>query len=46
MCLKLNQHIITCAPTILQSYLAKYFDQIIDITLPQAQVVINKRKIV
>ena len=44
--LKLNQHIITCAPTILQSYLAKYFDQIIEITLPQAQDVINKRKIV
>ena len=27
--LKLNQHIITCAPTLLQAYLTKYFDQII-----------------
>lgn len=42
--IKLNQHTITCAPTILQSYLVKYFDQIISITLPQAQDVIDKRE--
>lgn len=42
--LKLNQHIITCAPTILLSYLAKYFDEIISITLPQAKEVVKKRK--
>jgi aspartate/methionine/tyrosine aminotransferase len=42
--LKLNQHIITCAPTILQSYLAKYFDKIISITLPQAKEIVKKRK--
>lgn len=41
---KLNQHIITCAPTILQVYLAHYFDQIIAITLPQAQEVVSKRE--
>ena len=41
---KLNQHIITCAPTILQAYLAKYFDKIISITLPQAQDVVDKRE--
>lgn len=41
---KLNQHIITCAPTILQSYLAQYFDKIISITLPQARDVVEKRK--
>lgn len=40
---KLNQHIITCAPTILQAYLAHYFDQIISITLPQAADVYVKR---
>lgn len=40
---KLNQHIITCAPTILQSYLAHYFDKIIAITLPQAREVVDKR---
>ncbi|UZQ50535.1 pyridoxal phosphate-dependent aminotransferase [Clostridium kluyveri] len=42
--LKLNQHLITCAPTILQMYLARYFDDIIKITLPQAKEVIKKRK--
>jgi aspartate/methionine/tyrosine aminotransferase len=42
--LKLNQHIITCAPTILQAYLTKYFDQIITITLPQAREIVNKRQ--
>jgi len=41
--LKLNQHIITCAPTVLQAYLAKYFKQIIQITLPQAREVVEKR---
>lgn len=40
---KLNQHIITCAPTILQLYLAHYFEQIISITLPQAREVVQKR---
>jgi aspartate/methionine/tyrosine aminotransferase len=42
--IKLNQHIITCAPTILQSYLATYFDKIISITLPQAREVVEKRR--
>lgn len=42
--LKLNQHIITCAPTILQFYMAKYFKQITEITLPQALEVVEKRK--
>ena len=41
--LKLNQHIITCAPTILQMYMARFFDDIIDITLPQANDVVQKR---
>ncbi len=41
--LKLNQHMITCAPTVLQAYLVKYFQRIIDITLPQAQEVAFKR---
>jgi len=42
--LKLNQHIITCAPTILQQYLSRYFDDIIAVTLPQALDLIHKRK--
>lgn len=41
---KLNQHLITCAPTILQHYLARYFDEIIEITLPQASEVVRKRQ--
>ena len=41
--LKLNQHLITCAPTILQLYLIKYFDDILSITLPQARDTLSKR---
>jgi aminotransferase len=33
--LKINQHLVTCASTILQSYLAEHFDRLIDITRPQ-----------
>jgi aspartate aminotransferase/aminotransferase len=42
--LKLNQHIITCAPTVLQAYLAHYFHRIISITLPQAREIVAKRE--
>lgn len=42
--LKLNEHLITCAPTVLQLYLAHYFEQIIDVTLPQVKEVVRKRK--
>lgn len=41
--LKLNQHILTCATTIILHYLARYFDDIINITLPQVKDVIDKR---
>lgn len=41
--LKLNQHLITCAPTILQYYLAYYFDDIINVTIPQVKAVVEKR---
>lgn len=41
--MKLNQHLITCAPTILQSYIAKHFDTVIEITLPQVKAVVEKR---
>lgn len=39
----LNQHIATCAPTVLQLYLAHYFDDIMGITLSQVQEVVEKR---
>ncbi|MBR1730213.1 MAG: pyridoxal phosphate-dependent aminotransferase [Selenomonadaceae bacterium] len=41
--LKLNQHLITCAATILQKYIAKHFWQILEVTLPQAQSMALKR---
>lgn len=41
--LKINQHIITCASTIVLHYLARYFDQIISITLPQVKDIVRKR---
>jgi aspartate aminotransferase/aminotransferase len=41
--LKLNQHIITCGPTILLQYLAEYFDDILAYTLPQVHAVVEKR---
>ena len=42
--LKLNQHLVTCAPTILQLYLSEYFDNILDYTLAQVKDVVEKRK--
>ena len=42
--LKLNQHIINCAPTILQQYMAKYFFNITKETLPQIKELVKKRE--
>lgn len=42
--LKLNQHLITCAPTILQLYLEKHFEKIIDVTSSQIKNLILKKK--
>ena len=42
--LKLNQHLVTCPPTILQHYLIKYFDDIVKITEPQIKSLLDKRK--
>lgn len=44
--LKLNQHLVTCGPTILNMYLARYFDDLIEITLPQAKEVVERRKVI
>ncbi len=41
--LKLNQHLITCAPSILLLYLNEHFDELLALTLPQAQAVVEKR---
>ena len=42
--LKLNQHLITCAPTVLQDYMAAHFDEILAYTRPQAIAMAEKRK--
>lgn len=42
--LKLNQHLITCTATVLQNYMAKYFDEILSYTLKQARAMAVKRK--
>ena len=41
--LKLNQHIITCAPSMLVYYVAEYFDDIIRVTMPQIRALVDKR---
>lgn len=42
--LKVNQHLITCPPTILQHYLARHFYDILEITRPQIDELDKKRK--
>lgn len=41
--LKLNQHLITCPPTILEYYLENHFEDIVTITKPQIRNLIRKR---
>ncbi|MFB7511246.1 pyridoxal phosphate-dependent aminotransferase, partial [Streptomyces broussonetiae] len=41
--LKINQHLVTCAPTILAAYLAERFDDLLDITRPQIQRTVQLR---
>jgi aminotransferase len=41
--LKINQHLMTCPATILEYYVIKYFDKILEITLPQINDLISKR---
>ena len=42
--LKLNQHLLTCAPTVLQNYMADHFDEILAVTVPQAIATAEKRR--
>lgn len=41
--LKINQHLVTCAPTVLQHYLERHFDEVLDITRPQIAEVVRRR---
>jgi len=40
---KLNQHIITCAPTILAQYIEYYFDDLVENSLPHVKNIVEKR---
>ena len=40
----MNQHLITCAPTILQIYCDRYFDDISRCVAPQVRAVVEKRE--
>jgi len=42
--LKINQHLVTCPSTILQHYLERSFDEILDITRPQIDAVVRRRQ--
>ena len=41
---RINRHLITCAPTILQNYLATNFDELLDTTRGQLLDLMDKRK--
>jgi aspartate aminotransferase/aminotransferase len=41
--LKVNQHLITCPATILEYYLARHFQELLEITKPQIRDVVCKR---
>ncbi len=44
--LKLNQHLITCAPTILQYYVNHYFWKLLKLTKPQIKKLLEKRNLI
>lgn len=41
--LKINQHLITCPATILEQYLERHFEDVLDVTRPQIREVVRKR---
>ncbi|HEV2147002.1 MAG TPA: pyridoxal phosphate-dependent aminotransferase [Longimicrobiaceae bacterium] len=41
--LKINQHLITCPPTILEYYLVRHFHDVLEITKPQIADVVRRR---
>lgn len=42
--LKISQHLLTCPPTILELYLERHFDDILEVTKPQILQVVKKRE--
>jgi aminotransferase len=41
--LKVNQHLITCPATVLEHYMVRHFQEVLDITAPQIREVVVKR---
>jgi aspartate aminotransferase/aminotransferase len=44
--LKVNQHLVTCPATILEYYLARHFDDVLEVTKPQIHDVVRVRQLV
>jgi aspartate aminotransferase/aminotransferase len=44
--LKVNQHLVTCPATILEYYLARHFDDVLEVTKPQIHEVVRTRRLV
>lgn len=42
--LKINQHLVTCPATLIEYYMAEYFDKVLEYTKPQIIEVVQKRK--
>lgn len=42
--LKINQHLVTCPATILEFYISKHFQDILDVTKPQIRAVVQTRR--
>jgi len=42
--LKINQHLVTCPPSILEHYLVRHFDDVLEITRPQIASVVERRR--
>ena len=42
--LKINQHLVTCPATILEHYLERHFDRVLEITRPQIADVVRRRR--
>ncbi len=42
--MKFNQHLLTCPSTVLSLYVETYFDDLLEVTLPQVKRVVEKRE--
>ncbi|MDO8577347.1 MAG: pyridoxal phosphate-dependent aminotransferase [Candidatus Wildermuthbacteria bacterium] len=42
--LKINQHLVTCAPTVIQQYVEHHFEKFLEVVRPQIRETIQKRQ--